>query len=305
MPINRIDHAAVRVHELGQALEWYEGVLGLTVLDKNTERALLACSGDSVDVTLIAGGQSVESFAFGVDHADDLDEIIGRLSANNVEYERYHQPDRPGHGEILGVDLPTGHRMEFVVAHGDRRAGITEMASDGSHRPTDIDHINLLGEVDPREFTEFMTMVLGFKHSLALTTAGQWAASWLRATKMDHDLAYMRAQRPSDRLHHIAFAVEDGNHYFRLSDRLVETGHRWEFGPGRHMANGPGDVTGFGTNNFAYAFDPTGNRNEFSSGMGEFDDSDYRITEVTPEGLGDVMNGWADNMPETFMTQGS
>ena len=71
MPINRIDHAAVRVEELGQALEWYEGVLGLTVLDKNKERALLACSGDAADLTLIAGGQSIESFAFGVDHADD------------------------------------------------------------------------------------------------------------------------------------------------------------------------------------------------------------------------------------------
>lgn len=39
MPINRIDHAAVRVEELGQALEWYEGVLGLTVLDKTKDRA--------------------------------------------------------------------------------------------------------------------------------------------------------------------------------------------------------------------------------------------------------------------------
>lgn len=305
MPVNRMDHAAIRVHELGAALEWYEGVLGLTVLDKNPQRALLACAGESVDVTLIDGGQSVESFAFGVDHADDLDEIASRLSANSVDHERYREPDRPGHDEILGFDLPSGHRMEFVVARGNRRAGITETASDGSYRPTDIDHINLLGEADPREFTEFMEMVLGFKHSLALTTAGKWAATWLRATKMDHDLAYMQAQRPSDRLHHIAFAVEDGNHYFRLSDRLAVNGHRWEFGPGRHLANGPGNVTGFGTNCFAYAFDPTGNRNEFSSDMGVFDDTEHFVNEIDPDRLGDVMNGWADNMPKTFMTQGS
>jgi catechol 2,3-dioxygenase len=179
------------------------------------------------------------------------------------------------------------------------------MKSDGTYRPTDIDHINLLGQVDPQEFTAFMKMVLGFKHSLALVTAGKWAASWLRATKMDHDLAYMLAQRPGDRLHHIAFAVEDGNHYYRLSDRLVETGHRWEFGPGRHAAAGARDTKGFGTNCFAYAFDPTGNRNEFSAGMAEFDDSEFFIREFTPDELGTIMNGWADNMPQTFMTQGS
>ncbi|MGF4046401.1 VOC family protein [Paenarthrobacter nitroguajacolicus] len=305
MAINRIDHAAVRVEELGQALEWYEGVLGLTVLDKNKDRALLACSGDAADLTLIAGGQSIESFAFGVDHADDLEEIVHRLSSNGVEYEKYRSPDRPGHDEILGFDLPSGHRMEFVVADGNRRAGVTEMTSDGGFRPTDIDHINLLGEADPREFSEFMKMVLGFKQSLALTIAGNWAASWMRATKMDHDLAYMQAQRKSDRLHHIAFAVEDGNHYFRLSDRLVETGNRWEFGPGRHMGGVDRDTQGFGTNCFAYAFDPTGNRNEFSAGMNEFEDSEFFIAETSPEKFPEIMNGWAYNMPETFMTQGS
>lgn len=305
MPINRIDHAAIRVEELGQALEWYEGVLGLTVLDRNDKRALLACSGDAADITLTAGGQSLESFAFGVDHEDDLDEVMSRLSKNGVEYERYSSPDRPGHGEILGFDLPSGHRMEFVVADGNRRAGVTEMKSDGSFRPTDIDHINLLGEVDPQEWSEFMKMVLGFKQSLVLTVAGKWAASWMRATKLDHDLAYMQAQRPSDRLHHVAFAVEDGNHYFRLSDRLVETGNRWEFGPGRHMGGEPRDTQGFGTNCFAYAFDPTGNRNEFSAGMNEFDDSEFFIAETAPEKFPEIMNGWAYNMPESFMTIGS
>jgi catechol 2,3-dioxygenase len=305
MAINRIDHAAVRVNDLGQALEWYEGVLGLTVLDRNAERALLACSGDAVDVTLVAGGQSLVSFAFGVDHADDIDEIVSRLTANDVPFERYKEPDRPGHGEILGFDLPSGHRMEFVAGYGDRVAGVTNLASDGTFRPTDIDHINLLGTADPKDVSDFMKMVLGFKQSLVLTIGGSWAASWLRATKRDHDLAYMGAQRATDRLHHIAFAVEDGNHYFRLSDRLVETGHRWEFGPGRHMAGGAGNTTTFGTNCFAYAFDPTGNRNEFSSDMGEFEDHESYTAETSPEKFPEIMNGWAYNMPESFMTIGS
>jgi catechol 2,3-dioxygenase len=305
MAINRMDHAAIRVRDLGEGLAWYEGVLGLTVLDRNDNRALLACSGDAVDLTITAGGQSLDSFAMGVDNADDLDEVASRLKANEIAFERYTEPDRPGHDEIIGFTLPSGHKMEFAVGSGGRVAGKTEKASDGTYRPTDIDHINLLGEVSPAVITEFLTVVLGFKHTLKLTVAGQYAGTWLRATATDHDIAYMGAQRPSDRLHHIAFAVEDGNHYYRISDRLAETGHRWEFGPGRHLPFS-GQLKTVATNNFAYTFDPTGNRNEFSSSMLDWPDDMVPVErDIAPDEVGAVMNGWANNMPESFMTIGS
>jgi len=56
----------------------------MTILDRNPERALLACSGEDADLTLVSGGQSVVSFAFGVDHADDIEEVVSRLKANSV-----------------------------------------------------------------------------------------------------------------------------------------------------------------------------------------------------------------------------
>lgn len=304
MPINRIDHAAVRVADLGSALNWYEDVLGLTVLDRNDKRALLACSGDAADLTLIAGGQSIESFAMGVDNQDDLDEIVSRLEKNSIAYERYVEPDRPGSGEIIGFLLPSGQKMEFTVGAAGRVAGATNLVSDGTYRPTDIDHINLLGEISPAVFTEFLTVVLGFKHTLKLTIAGNYAGTWLRATATDHDIAYMGAQRPGDRLHHVAFAMEDGNHYFRLSDRLAETGNYWEFGPGRHVPVAQ-DILGVATNNFAYAFDPTGNRNEFSADMKKIPDDFTAEVDAAPEQVPLIMNAWGMNMPGTFLSQGS
>ena len=51
MGMNRIDHAAIRVKDLGEALEWYEGVLGLKVLEKSSDRAVLARRGEAADVT--------------------------------------------------------------------------------------------------------------------------------------------------------------------------------------------------------------------------------------------------------------
>lgn len=304
MAMNRIDHAAIRVKDLGESLAWYEGVLGLTVLDRGSDRAVLACRGDAADVTLHAGGQSLVSFAFGVDHADDLDRYAASLKTHGVAFTLSRMTDRPGTEEALSFTIPSGHQMELAVGAGGRTAGKTEIVSDGTHRPTDLDHINLLGDVDPKELSEFLRTVLGFKQSLALTIHGAWVGSWLRSTRMDHDIAYMRAVRPADRLHHIAFAVEDGNHYFRVADRLVECGFRFEYGPGRHMAVSR-STTSFGTNNFAYAFDPAGNRNEFSSGMNEYPDDASLTVEIDPSQMAEVMNGYGINMPESFMTIGS
>ena len=303
MAMNRIDHATIRVGDLGESLAWYRDVLGLTVLEQNASRVALACRGEAADVTLHVGGQGLENFAFGVDSADDLDRAEASLSAYSVSSERLRHSDRPGASELLCFTLPSGHAMELVVGD-NRRAGVTEIKSDGTYRPSDLDHVNLLGTVAPEELSMFMRDVLGFKQSLALKMGGSWVGSWLRSTRLDHDIAYMKAVRQNDRLHHIAFAMEDGNHYFRLGDRLADTGHRFEFGPGRHMGR-ERCTSGFGTNWFAYVFDPTGNRNEFSGGMDEMEDNESLVTELTPDRVGHHMNGWAHNMPDSFMTIGT
>ena len=300
MAIQRTDHAAIRVKDLGESLEWYEGVLGLTVLSRSSERALLACRGDAVDLTIQTGGTGLVNFAFGVDSADDLERYARRLEQCGVSSQRLHPNDRPGTEEVLCFQIPSGHAMELAVGSAGRRAGITETISDGTYRPTDMDHVNIIGEVDPKDMSRFLREALDFKQSLALSIGGAWFGSWLRATQLDHDIAYIRAMNPVHRLHHVAFAVEDGNHYFRLADRLVETGHRFEYGPGRHMGS-PKSTTGFGTNSFAYAFDPSGNRNEFSSGMNEYPDDASLVEEIRPEQIPEIMNGYGLYMPESFV----
>ena len=304
MGINRIDHAAVRVGDLGKALAWYEDVLGLTVLSRDADTVHLACRGKAADITLVKGTQSLENFTFGVDDQEDLNRVESILKKEGVAAERLNGDSRPGEGATLKFHLPSGHELRLCTGGAERRAGISDFDSKGSHVPTDMDHINLLGEVDPTVMRDFL-MMIGFKSSLNISVGGKLAGIWLRGSAYDHDIAYMHAVRPSDRLHHVAFAVEDGNHYFRLSDRLMDTGHRWEFGPGRHNA-GLGKSTGFGTNNYAYVFDPFGNRNEFSSGMEQFaDDTPPLDVDIAPEQMTDVMNGWGYEMAETFMTVGS
>lgn len=304
MGINRIDHASVYVGDLGKALTWYEDVLGLTVLSRSDDAVHLACRGAAADITLVKGKQSLEHFSFGVDDEEDLDRIESILKKEGVAAERNAGDSRPGEGATLKLHLPAGHELRLCTGGAERRAGLSDFDAKGSHVPCDMDHINLLGEAEPAVMRDFL-MMIGFKSSLNISVNGQLAGVWLRGSAYDHDIAYMQAVRPADRLHHVAFAVEDGNHYFRLSDRLMETGHRWEFGPGRHNA-GLGKSTGFGTNNYAYIFDPFGNRNEFSSGMEQFpDDAPPLNVNIEPTQMADVMNGWGYEMAETFMTVGS
>jgi catechol 2,3-dioxygenase len=305
MGINRIDHAAVLVEDLGRALEWYEGCLGLTVLDRDDDLAHVTCGGDHADVTLVTGGHGLVTFAMGADDLDDLETIERRLDQHGVAHERIVDPDRPGTVALTRFRMSTGHVMEFSVASSERTAGQTDMSWDGvSATPTDIDHINLLGSDAPDDVADFLTDVVGLKISGVLKVEGETAGLWARASTRDHDVAYMRAVRPDDRLHHIAFAMFDSNHYQRLGDRLADNGQRFEFGPGRHGGRIFSN-TGWGSNLFAYAFDPSGNRNEFSGDMSVRDDAKTPIVDLPGDQVAGIMNVWANNMPESFMTIGS
>ncbi len=305
MGVNRIDHAAIRVHDLDGALDWYEGLLGLAVLDRVSDHAHLTCGGDHADLTLVTGGHGLVSFAIGVDGPDDLETLERRLDEHGVRHERDADPDRPGTEELTRFQLITGHTIEFAVASDGRTAGQTSFAWDGvTYTPTDIDHINLLGSTTPSEVVEWLTDVVGLKYSGGMRIGGDLVAIWTRSAALDHDVAYMQAARPDDRLHHVAFAMADSNHYQVLADRLGYNGYMFEFGPGRHGGGLFGDGK-FGSNLFAYAFDPSGNRNEFSSDMKVMSD-DAPVVIIDVDGrVAEVMNAWAPNMPESFMTVGS
>jgi catechol 2,3-dioxygenase len=300
MAINRLDHASIYTPDIGKALAWYVDILGLKLLERTENHAHLACRAEFGELTLVKGTTSIRDFTFGVEDTEDLDRIAAILMMENVAYKRTNGGSRPGEGSTIFFSTPSGHAMRLSVGADGRRAGITSFDSKGSYAPCGIDHINIVGEVDPLAMRNFLTKIC-FKFSFSISMSGKLLAIWLRSSTYDHDIAYTQAMRPTDRLHHIAFSVEDGNHYFRLSDRLMENRLRWEFGPGRHNV-GLGSSTGFGTNNYAYIVDPGGNRIEFCSGMDQLaDDAAPRVVNIEPQQIDDIMNGWGHGQPESMM----
>ncbi len=300
MPINRLDHATLLTSDLGQALSWYVDVLDMKVLERTDSHVHLTCRGGTGDLTLARGAAGLGDFTFGVDDKADLDRVAAILAQENVAHERADTGVRPGEGSSLAFALPSGHRMRLAVGDGGRRAGITSFESKGLHTPCGMDHVNIIGAAAPETMLGFLYRI-GFKYSFSISVTGNLMAVWMRSSDYDHDIAYTLGARPGETLHHVAFSVEDGNHYFRLSDQLMEHRLRWEFGPGRHNV-GLGKATGFGTNNYAYIKDPCGNRNEFSSGMDRLaDDAAPLIIDITPDQMPDVMNGWGHEHPESMM----
>ncbi|WP_339696918.1 VOC family protein [Celeribacter baekdonensis] len=234
MGINRIDHAAIYVGDLGKALSWYEDVLDMTVLSRTDDTVHLACRGKAADLTLVKGTCSLDNFTFGVDDEQDLDRVAATLTKEGVAHERFAGDSRPGEGAALKFHLPSGHELRLATGGTERRAGISDFDSKGSFAPSDMDHINLLGEVEPQVMRDFL-MMIGFKSSLNISINGELAGIWLRGSEYDHDIAYMKAVNPAHRLHHVAFAVEDGNHYFRLSDRFISDMVSFQASDGHYM----------------------------------------------------------------------
>jgi catechol 2,3-dioxygenase-like lactoylglutathione lyase family enzyme len=79
MAINQLDHATILAPDLGAALAWHEGVLGMRILERTDGHAHLSCRGEAGDLTRVRGGPGLRDFTFGVDGEDDLDRAAPAL----------------------------------------------------------------------------------------------------------------------------------------------------------------------------------------------------------------------------------
>jgi hypothetical protein len=76
----------------------------------------------------------------------------------------------------------------------------------------------------------------------------------MRCNPQHHSLAI--AKGPHTSLHHISFEMRGIDEYMRGSGRVIRSGARKVWGPGRHLA---------GDNTFTYFLDPHGNTIEYTT----------------------------------------
>jgi catechol 2,3-dioxygenase len=265
MLIQRIAHAAIRVHDLDAALDFYGRVLGLAEVGRGNDGRVFLAGGrtSGYELALIPGGAGLEHFAFQVGSTADLDEAAERLRAAGTEVTEAPAGEETRIERGIRFALPSGHLMELVLPAG--ATAFTQPGSIGPQHfggvgPLNIDHVTMLApSVEP--VVEFLTRHLGFRLSESVQPEpGFWLNAFLRSRDQHHDIAFFAGD--GAQLNHVAFRINGLDDIRRACDLVAELGYRVDASPGRHEQ---------GNNLFVYFKDPAGNRVELSGDMASID----------------------------------
>lgn len=253
-PITGIRSVDFAVPDLGAATDFYTGVWGLEVAERQAGAVWLRGTGTDPHLLALHAGEAaaIRSFTFRAGPDADPEALAAAMvAAGGTRVEA--MVDHAG-GTLVAVRDPRGRTIRIV--QGDRPAG--PLAHDPD-RPERLAHINI-NSVDTDADARFFTGALGF----GLTDRSKMMA-FVR-TNSDHHSVVI-ADAAVNTLNHVAFQLPDWEGVMRASGRMADAGFPIGWGPGRH---GPGN------NVFAYFVDPFGFVIEYTAEVLQVDDS-YRV----------------------------
>lgn len=253
----RIDHFAIGVDDLDQAVTWYRKVLGLRQVALQEGRHFLGCgSRKGFDLVIADGGPGLRHVAYACHLEEEFTEVSGRMETSGLP-EAAVPFVGPGIERAKAISLPGGHVVQVVLRDGaDHYVSVAQWAPEAAHSPREIDHVNVAVR-DVAATVEALDRALGLTLSDVHHIDGPGdVGAWMRAGDRHHDFAIIRNR--ADGLHHIAYQLADPGAVIAFADRLANAGSTAEYGVGRH---GPG------SNVFVYVRDPSGNRVELTADM--------------------------------------
>lgn len=249
-PITHLRHVGLGVPEYDRALEFYTNLWGLEVAADDGNVTFLGTPADPEQYVLRLrkdDSKRLDLIAFGVDSADEVDELAERLGSAGIRLDREPSDlDTPGGGYGARFFDPDGRLVE-VSANVEQRQ-YRELEARESI-PKKLSHV-VINSTDVRATKAFYEDHLGFRLS-------DWLADmmcFMRSGEQHHILAI--AQAPSVSLNHVSFEMRGLDEYMRGTGRLIRSGNAPLWGPGRH---GPGD------NTFSYFLDPLQNIVEYTT----------------------------------------
>ena len=130
--------------------------------------------------------------------------------------------------------------------------------------PVRLSHV-VLNSTDPDATARWYSDTLGFR--LSDTLAGPETGTvmnFMRCNPRHHSVAFARGPHVS--LHHVSFELRGIDEFMRGTGRVLRSGTRMVWGPGRHLA---------GANTFAYFLDPQNNTIEYTTELAELDEDTW------------------------------
>jgi len=263
--ITHLRHVDLAVPDYERQLAFYTGTWGLTPVASDTGIAFLAAEGSPERYIIRLRkdqGKRLDLVSFGAASSADVDALAGQLTARNVTLAQEPgalSTEGGGYGlRFFDIDGRTVEVSADVAPRQHRRV------EEGESVPVRLSHV-VLNSTDPDATARWYADVLGFQ--LSDTLAGPemgTVMNFMRCNPRHHSLAFARGPHVS--LHHVSFELRGIDEFMRGTGRVLRSGTRMVWGPGRHLA---------GDNTFAYFLDPQYNTVEYTTELAVLDEDTW------------------------------
>ena len=222
--VKRLGHATFATPDLDGQVGYYSDVLGLSVVERDRNRAFLATATGLEAIALERGDAvALTRLSFQVAPGSDLAALARDLGSLGIKAER-RSTISPGIADAITVTDINGTSIDIFADYGfarpDAKQSIITPLRLGhvAHRVSDVEQV-----------VRFYTEVLGFRVSDWRDTT----FAFLRCNTDHHSVNFV--VDPVPQLHHIAFELKDWPEIHRSCDFLAQNGIRLVWGPGRHI----------------------------------------------------------------------
>ncbi|WP_334122857.1 VOC family protein [Glutamicibacter sp.] len=268
MIVRRISHLrylALAVENYEEELEFLSTSWGLSIahVDEAHEVTYLGAEGspEPFSVRLRKGEKRIDLIAYGAHSRSDVDALHAELLQAQVQIVFAPKVlDSPGGGygfRFYDVDGRTIEVSAEVTLKQNRKINPREPV------PIKLSHV-VVNSTDMQRTADFYIKHLGFAISDTLMSQKMGnLMHFMRCNNAHHSFAV--AQGPHFSLHHASFEMRGVEEWMRGSGKILRSGARMVWGPGRHNA---------GDNTFAYFLDPAGNTLEYTTELATIDDED-------------------------------
>ena len=257
--ITHLRHVDIAVPDYAKQLDFYTSVWGLTRVGGDSGVAFLAAEGspEQYVLRLREGDKRLDLVAFGAENPAHVDALAAQLTTAGVTLV-----SEPGQLDTLGG----GYGFRFFDVDG-RTIEVSSDVTVRRHRPVEeresipvrLSHI-VLNSPDIDKTRDWYAQHLDFR--LSDTLGG--VMHFMRCNPRHHSFAIARGPHVS--VHHISFELRGLDEYMYGTGRVIRSGARFVWGPGRHLA---------GDNTFSYFLDPHGNTIEYTTQLAELDEDSW------------------------------
>jgi catechol 2,3-dioxygenase-like lactoylglutathione lyase family enzyme len=253
--ITHLRHVDLAVPDYDRQREFYSGVWGLTEVAADSGISFLAAEGSPEQYVVRlrkAQEKRLDLISYGAADPADVDTLAERLRAAQVQLV-----SEPGKVETPGG----GYGFRFFDLDG-RTIEVSADVENRVHRkleekesvPVRLSHV-VINSSDPDATRRWYERHLDFALSDTLSSPYMGDVMYfMRCNPQHHSLAV--AKGPHTSLHHVSFEMRGIDEYMRGSGRVIRSGAKKVWGPGRHLA---------GDNTFTYFLDPHGNTIEYTT----------------------------------------